>query len=203
MGAAAVLLEVDPRAMRRTSKHPCGIAVGLTKLDELVARFVPVGERRAWTQRRPAIGDGGQHLIVDINQSGRVLGDGARPRDDDGDRFPDKYDLVLGQDERRDIGWQLIGAKLQRQPLRGQQRRQIGISEHRMHARQPPRRFGIDAANAGMGMRAAYEGRLQQAGDFEIVDKAAAAAEQRPVFDPQHPVSDRVGISHAVNHLGV
>ncbi len=72
-----------------------------------------------------------------------------------------------------------------------------------MHARQPHRRVGIDASDASVRVWTAYERRLQHAGKFEIVDETAVAPQQRSVFDPQHSVSDRVGISHAVNHLAM
>ena len=76
-----------------------------------LARWASGGAR---TQRRAAIGDGGQNLVVDIDQGGRILGNGPRPRNDHGDRFTDKRDLILRQDKWRDIWGQLIGPKLQR-----------------------------------------------------------------------------------------
>ncbi len=102
-----------------------------------------MGERSAGTQRRAAIRDGRQHLIVDIDQGGRVLGDGSRPRNNHGDRFTDERDLVLGEDEWRDVGRQLIRPELERQALGRQQRRKIGegrAPRARPAAAAPPRR---------------------------------------------------------------
>ena len=112
--------------MRRAGKRGGGVAVGLAKLDEQIGRLAAMRERRARTQRRAAIANRRQHLVVDLDQRGRVLGDGPRPRDDDGDRLADEHDLVLGEDEGRNVGRQLLGAELQRQPLVRQQRRKVG-----------------------------------------------------------------------------
>ena len=56
----------------------------------------------------------------------------------------------------------------------------------------------VDAADAGMGMRAAHEGRLQHAGRAQVVDETAGAGEQRPVFDPRDGFADRAALLHAV-----
>ena len=126
MRAAAVLLEADARAMRRARKRRRDIAVSLAEFDEQVAGLAAMRQRRARAQRRAAIGNRRQRLVIDIDQSGRVLGDGARLRDHDRDSLADEDDFVLGENEGRDVRRQLIGAELQRQPLGRQQRRKVG-----------------------------------------------------------------------------
>src|SRR5579859_2229462 len=190
MSAAAVLLEVYGRAMRRAGKRGVDIAVALAKLDEQVARLAAMGKRRAGPQRGAAIGDRRQRLVIHLNQGGGILGNGAGTRDHDRDGFAHERDFVLGENKWRDIGRQLIGAKLQRQALGGQKRRQIGGAEHRMHAGQPAGGARVDTANAGMGVRAAHERGFEHTGKFQIIDKAALAADERAIFEPQHPFAD-------------
>ena len=66
-----------------------------------------------------------------------------------------------------------------------------------MHARQPARRAGVDAADGGVRVRTAHESRLQHFRELEIVDEAAAAPKERPVLEPQHAFADRVGLRHS------
>ena len=177
MRAAAVLLETDARGMRRARKRRRDIAVALAEFDEQVAGLAAMRKRRARAQRRAAIGNRRQRLVIDLDESGRVFGDGARLRHHDRDGLADEGDFILGENERRHVRRQLIGAELQRQPLGRQQRRNIGLREHRMHAGQAARSGGVDAADAGVRVRAAHERRLQHSGKFQIVDEAAIARE--------------------------
>src|SRR6202044_333530 len=50
---------------------------------------------------------------------------------------------------------------------------------------------GVDGADCGMGMRAAHEARMQQAGQRDIVDKAGASLQQGLVLDPMNALSDQ------------
>ena len=134
MCAAAMLLEIDAGAMRRARERVGDVAVGLPELGQEIAGAGAMGERRARGERCRQSDTAGKRLVVDRDQRGGVLGDVARLRDHHRHRLADKGDLVLGKDERRDVGRQLRGAKLQRQPLLREQRRQIGEREHRMHA---------------------------------------------------------------------
>ncbi len=190
MRPAAVLLEVDAGAVRRAREGLGDVAIGLPELDEEIARPRAMGARRARGQRLPAIGDCRQRLVVDRDQRGGVLGEVARPRDHQRHRLADEGDLVLGQHERRDVGRQLRGAKLQRQPLLREQRRKLGEREHGVHAGMAPRRSGIDAADQGMGMRAAHERRLEHVGKFQIGDEAAGAGDQRAVLEAPDGAAD-------------
>ena len=134
MRAAAMLLEIDARAMRRARERVGDIAIGLPELGQQIARAGAMDARCARRERLPAVRHRRQRLVVDRDQRGGVLGDVARLRDHDRHRLADKGDLVLGQDERRDVGRKLRGAKLQRKPLLCEQRRKIGEREHGMHA---------------------------------------------------------------------
>jgi hypothetical protein len=112
-------------------------------------------------------------------------------------------DFVFGRDKGRDVSRELIGAKLQRQALGGEQRRQIGKAEYGMHARQPARHRRINAANAGMGVRTAHERRFEHAGKFQVVDKTALTTQKRPVFEPQHVLADGLIGFHVFGRLRI
>src|SRR5262249_30471985 len=66
----------------------------------------------------------------------------------------------------------------------------------------PPGGAGVDAADRGVGVRAAHERRLQHVGKAEIGDEAAAAREQRAVFKPPDGAADVLGFLHALS-LGI
>ena len=51
----------------------------------------------------------------------------------------------------------------------------------------------VDAADGGVGVRAAHEGRLQHVGKAQVVDEAAGAGQQREVLDPLDGMADVFG----------
>jgi hypothetical protein len=59
-----------------------------------------------------------------------------------------------------------------------------------MDARHLQRRARLDAGDIGMGMRRAQDRRMQLIGKLEIVEKAAAPAQQARVLAPQHRLAD-------------
>ncbi len=200
MGAAAVLLEIDPRAVRRARKCRGDVAVGLAKFDEEIAGLAAMRERGARTQRRSTIGYRRQQLVIDVDQSGGIFGDGTRLRDHDGDSLADESDFVLGKNDGGNVRWQLLGAELKWQPLLRQHRRNVGKREHRVYARQPARRAGVDTANCGVRVRTAHESRLKRARKFEIVDETAATLKERSILETQHSFADCVSLHH-IEHV--
>ncbi len=66
------------------------------------------------------------------------------------------------------------------------------MSEHRMHTRQRQRRLTVDAADEGVGMRAAHKGRLQHAGKMNVVDETAMAAKEIGVFQAANVFAERL-----------
>ena len=200
MRAAAVLLEADAGAMRRTCKCGFDIAIGLIELDQQIAFPAAMDERRANAQRRPAIRHRRQRLVIDDHLRGRILGDVARRGDHDRHRFADIGDLVPRQHKRRDVGRQLRRAELQRQPHVGQQRRKIIEREHRVHARRSARSAGVDAADQGMRVRAAHERGFQHAGKIQVIDEAAMPGEKRTVLDPLDRPADGARLRYDCSH---
>ena len=199
MRAAAMLLELHADAARRARERVGDVAVRLPELGQQIAGAGGMDARCARREGLPAVRHRGQRLVVDGDQRGGVLGDVARLRDHHRHRLADKGDLVLGKDERRDIGRQLRRAKLQRKPLLRQQRRQIGEREHRMHAGISLRGPDVDAAEFGMRMRAAHECRFEHVGKTQIVDEAAGTREQGAILEPLDGVADKTGCCHGLH----
>ena len=117
MGAAAVLLQVDSRAMWGALERGSDIAIGLSDFGHHVALAAAMGERRARRKRCPAVRHRRERLVVDRDQRGGVLRQKPCLGNHHRHRFADEGHLILGQYEGRDVGWKLRRAKLQRQPL--------------------------------------------------------------------------------------
>src|SRR5262245_28366138 len=122
MGATAMLLEPDVCPPRRACERLLDITVGLAELELTIARMAAMCERGAGLEGLPAIGDRRQRLVIDGDEGCRVFGDITCLCDHDGDRFTHEGDLVLGENEGRDIRRELSRTELQRQALLGEQR---------------------------------------------------------------------------------
>src|SRR5262244_998485 len=198
MRAAAVLLEMDAEAAGRASECLRDLAIGLLELDQKIALAGGVGARRLRRQRLSAVGDRGQWLIIDGNECCGVFGNVARLRDHDRHRFADERDFVLGERKRRDVGWKIRRAELQRQPLLREKRRKIREREYRMNACAAARGAGVDPADGCVSVRAAYEGRLEHAGKRKIGGETGFTDEQRAILEPLDRVTDAFGVLHAL-----
>ena len=78
------------------------------------------------------------------------------------------------------------------------QREEISEREHGLHARAAARSAGVDAADRGVGMRAAHECRLQRVGKAQVRDEAAGPREQGMVFEPFDGMADVFHVLHAL-----
>jgi len=162
--------------------------------EKLKAEVLRVRGRTADAQvyeetRGVAIGDGVEHVVIDGDQFGgveRLL-----------QRFGDHQSDIVA-DIAHDIGHQRI-ARRRRQQRRLRQRRQLA-ERHRAEAVLFDQLLaGIDGENAGRRrrgrgiqrrdartrVRRAHEHRVRQAGEGQIVEIAAAAGQQAPVFPPR------------------
>ena len=63
-------------------------------------------------------------------------------------------------------------------------RAQFVESKHRHHARMGARSSEIQGAQAAVRNGAAHERGMQQARDFDVIDKTCATAQQPVIFDP-------------------
>ena len=137
------------------------------------------------------VGDGGQRLVVDVDQLDGVLGDVAALGDDERDRVADELHLALGQ--RRARG---VGDVLARDGVPGllDVRVEVLGDEHRVHTGQRERRRRVDAVDPGPGERAAHEAGVQHAGPRDVVDERAMAGEQAGVLDPRDRGCPHIGL---------
>ena len=100
------------------------------------------------------------------------------------DRLADEADLVARQ---RHLGDRLgdHGVRhLQHDALAAHHLRQVGLRQHRPHARHRAGRFGIDRADARMGVGRAHKGRVKRAGQLDVVGETARAGQEGRVLDP-------------------
>ena len=134
-----------------------------------------------------------EHLEIDLDQACRVLGNIAIVGDDDGNRIADEADFVLGQAIRHVNLFDRRIRHQQRDPLIAHRFRQIAVRHDGVDARQRQRAGFVDAADSGMGMRAAQHHRVQHAGQLDVVDIAAVAGEQRRVLLAQDSRAEPLG----------
>ena len=59
-----------------------------------------------------------------------------------------------------------------------------------MHAGQGQGALTVDAADTGMGMRAAHEAGMQHAGQMQVIDEMPLPGEQRMVFQALYRRTD-------------
>ena len=183
---AAVLEDLLLEHVGRGREGALDVAIGHGDEGGDVAREIAVGGRRAGRERVAAIAHRRQHLVVDRDRRGGILGEIAAVGDDHGDRLADIADLAAGERmlgaQRRDGG---IGDR-HRQRLGCEPARHVLRGEHRMDARHRVRGARIDRTDARVGMRAAHERGVEQAGELHVVDEVRAPGEQGRVLDPQH-----------------
>ena len=184
--AAAVLPDHLLEDVRGAGEGGLDVAIGEREAGDDVRGKIAVRARRIVLDGGAAVGDGGEHVVIDDDRRRGVLGDIARIGDHHGDRLADVTDFIARQRRlrarRRDRG---IGRE-HRDRRAAHRLGQIVGGEHRMDARHRHRGADVDAADHGMGMRRAHEAGVQQARQFQVVDEAAAAGEQRRIFEPLH-----------------
>ena len=191
MAAAAVLPERLAEHMLRLGEHALGLAVRHVEFGQQVVRRFTVHQRRIGRERSPAVGYRRQRVEIDVDQRRRILGDVAGVGDDDRDRFADMDGLVGRQHLAVVVLLVVRAGQADHQPVGGEMRPEVFVGIDRVHAGQRERRRGIDAPDRCMGMRAAHERRLQQAGHVNVVDEAAAAGEQCMVLQPRDAGTDQ------------
>ena len=159
-----------------------------------VARRDLVDLRRALRLRLGGIGHRGQHLVVDADLLGGVLGLRQRLGDDDGDRIADMVGLavrerrvrrhlhlraVLGRDHpAADEIADLVAGKL-------------GAGEHREHARHCRRGRAVDRLDPGVGVgQSAGNRRRHCPGRFDVVGVVTLAGDEALVLFAAHRRTD-------------
>ena len=146
----------------------------------------------SWTAGAPSSSGGHdvrhrvERLVVDGDPLGRVAGEVAVLRDDDGHRVADVADRV-GGDHR--VSGRL---EIRQEPADGNHAGNAGCRDvaRREHGEDAGKRLGgggVDAANPGMRVRTANDRGMRHAGGLEVVGVLAAAGDERRVF----PALDR------------
>ena len=139
-------------------------------------------QRRVVGDRLPRVDDGGQWLVLDVDEVERVVGDVGR----------------LGHHRRHLLALEpnLVGRQ-----------HGLGVARQRRHPRQPVgrqhlpghhgdhpghglRRRGVDVDDPGVGNRAAQQGQMEHSRQHDVVDEPARALDQPVVLPPAHGVAD-------------
>jgi hypothetical protein len=132
-----------------------------------------VDHRRAGLHGGDGVEDRRQHFVFHLDQVERGLGDLGRFGGDDGDAVAHVAHLVV---ERNLVPRVRVRPRL---PARGvDDARDVLVGEHGMDARQRPRLAGVDARDAGVGVGAGEQRRVQHAGHVHVVGKDRLALDQ-------------------------
>ena len=168
-----------------------GVAVAMDEAD--IVRTVVPHQRRARRGRVRCRDDGGQRLVVDLDQLGgidrRKIGFGHH----EGDVVAHPAHPV-GHQRRiaRPVHRAAVAAfhaagHRQVAPARGDP---VGAGEHREHAGRGARLVGVDRANPRMGVGRAQHIAERHARQHDVVDIAAAAAHEARILEPRHRLTD-------------
>ena len=130
------------------------------------------------------VDDRRQLLVFDGDQLGGVLRRERRFGDDHGDRLADMHH-PLARERRPNRHDQFLAGTADDRRLAADTADALHIvsGEHADHAGRRPRRLGIDARDAGEGVRRAHEMGKNLVRQRHIGDVAAAPADQSVVFD--------------------
>ena len=183
--AAAMLPELVLEDMRGVGEGGIDIAVCELERGQYIGAERGVRSRRAVFDRRAAVADRRQRIVMHGDRGGSVFGDVAGVGDHHRDWLADIIDFgarqhVLGAQRRNRRIWQQ-----HRHRLAAHRIRQIVGGDDGVDAGDRQRRFGVNVEQARMGIRRADEAGVQHAGQFHVVDEAAAAGQQRRIFEPR------------------
>ena len=186
-----VLAERHGDPVRGGGKSGVDVAVADLVLRQQIVVEMAVRGRGPGRQRIAAVRHGGKGAVVDIDQRGGVLGCVSGLGDDRGHRFADMAHLFLRQNlavENVTIG---IARQRGDQTPGGEMRGEVGMGQHRRHARHGLCRLRVDAGDFGMRERAPDEAGVQHSGQVDVVDEAPCAAQQRRVLEPRDRLADQ------------
>ena len=142
--------------------------------------------RRRRIERRHRIDHCRQRFVIHVDELERVLGEIAVAGDHHRDRLAD---IAHAIDRNRPAFDRRLDADREAR----RQRLDLGAGDHGDNAGRPPRGGQVDRADVGMRMRGAKNSGVTRARRYaDIVDEAAAAGEQRQVFDALDRLADPV-----------
>ncbi len=158
---------------RRGGAHPVQVGVYARLEDDIVAPTL-VNERRARPPRLEHIDHRWQGLVLDFHCGREVLGLRPRRRDAHGHRFAHVTHLVRRQD-RLAGGLEALKTRI------GDNRSRVLEIGDGEHLALPAGRLS-DGQDAGVGVGAADEGKVAHAGQAQVGDELASAAQIAVVF---------------------
>ena len=137
-----------------------------------------VEDRGVGLQRALGVHHRGQRRVVDLQERHQVLGVVAVLGHDHRDRLAHVAHLVPGQDRLQERQRGLLGVDADElgHVL------EVGGGEHGHAARVGQQRRGVDAADLGVRVRAAHDGRVQHPVELDVGDVLAPAAQQPRVL---------------------
>ena len=136
--------------------------------------------------RLPHVDDGGQRVVLDLDEVRGVLTLVGQLGEYDGDRVADEPDDLGGQQRAHH------GRVVHRQHRGQRGQAQIGGRQHRNHPGGGPGSRAVEGQDPGVRDRGPDEGQVQRAlepGVHEIVGVDAPRGQQYGVFDPDDPSS--------------
>ena len=140
----------------------------------LLALLVIADQRRVRVERLAGVDHGGQRVVLDVDQLQRVARGILVGRDHERDLLALEADLVAGEH-----GLGVVGDR--RHPGQAQRLEVLG-RDHRVHARHLQRLGGVDREDLGVGVRAAQHRPMQHAGQADVVQVGALAADEPRVL---------------------
>ena len=191
MAAAAMLPQQLAKHMRGAGECGIDIAVIQVEFGDEIVRRIPVRRGNTRLKRGPAIGNGRQRLVIDVDQGGRVFGDIAIVGNDYGNRLADMHHLV--DRKNRTIDLLAEGRRWQRdnKPIGYEMRLEVTMRKHGVHA--GPRQGGglVDAADGGVWVRAAHKRGVQHGRQMDVVDETALATQEVGIFQTANIFAER------------
>jgi hypothetical protein len=150
-----------------------------------VALGLVVDQRRRRLDRVGEQADRGQHVVVDVDQTGGRLGRGLGRRDHHGDRIADVADLALGERgvRRLDHGRAVLvldqpAARQPAEPVGGD----VVAGEHSDHAGGGLGGGGVDLLDLGVRVHRAHEHGVGLVRQDNVVDVVALAEQEPTIF---------------------
>ena len=184
---AAMQMHLLLEHMRRVLERGVDVAVAHRHEGGDVRGEIGMHRRRAGLHRVAGVAHRRQRLVVDRDRRRRVLRQMPAVRHHHGDGLADVADLVAGErDLRARRPDRRIGHQ-HRDLAGGDARRHVAGGQHGMDARHGAGRRAVDAADAGVAMRAADEGRVQCARQVHVIDELAPPGQERGVFEARDP----------------
>ncbi len=178
-----------------------GVMVAQVPVVDRVVGGDLVDQRRAFGGGLGGIDHRRQHLVIDDNLLGRVLGLRERVRDDDGNRITHMAGLA---DRKRRMRRHLHGRAVLRQhgPAADQVAKlafgKFRAGRHAHHAGHAGRRLGVDAPDLGVRMRGANEIDMGLRRTGHVVGVLALAGDETEIFLAAHRSADS-GCTHSAS----